>query len=192
MGDRVMTYGDWYQRQNLACLDFFNTYLPEWRTRWVAMNFFDTLLNPDRDEFPNRTVVVNAANLLQVGEFQFLQLAFAHWHGREMQADEASAVFDSFMIHSDVPGWALMYARKIEQLDQANQLDDNDPDYHRYDAEPASAKSKLNPKASFLAAVVFLVGTMAYALALANQTKQCSGQFPPCVTSDEMPNQTAR
>ncbi len=153
------------------------------------MNFFETLLNPDRDEFPNRTVVVNAANLLQVGEFQFLQLAFSHWHGRDMQADEASAIFDSFMIHSDVPGWALMYARKIEQLDQSDRLDENDPNYHRYDAAPASTKGKLNPKASFLATVVFLVGTMAYALALANQTGPCSGQFPPCVTIDEIQQQ---
>jgi hypothetical protein len=26
------------------------------------MNFIDTLLNPDRDEFPNRTMAVNGAN----------------------------------------------------------------------------------------------------------------------------------
>ncbi len=42
------------------------------------MNFIDTLLNPDRDEFPNRTMAVNGANLLQIGEFQFLRLAFVH------------------------------------------------------------------------------------------------------------------
>jgi len=72
------------------------------------MNFFDTLLNPDLDEFPNRTIVCNAANLLDIGEFQFLQLAFVHWHGRDMRQDETGAIFDSFMVHSEVPGWAFV------------------------------------------------------------------------------------
>ena len=150
------------------------------------MNFIDTLLNPDRDEFPNRTMVVNASNLLQIGEFQFLQLAFAHWHGRDMRADEGDAVFDSFMIRSEVPGWALMYARKIEQLDQTGQLDDNDPNYHRYDIDPASIVTKLSPRTGFLAAVVFLAGSLGGAFALASQSAECAGEFPPCLSSSEI------
>lgn len=150
------------------------------------MNLFDILLNPDMDEFPNRTIVVNAANLLEVGEFQFLQLAFAHWHGRDMRSDEANAIFESFMIYSEVPGWALMYARDITQLEQTNQLDDGDPDYHRFDV-PATWSEKANPRARFITAVVFLAGTLGGAFVLANHTTACSGQFPPCVTTDEIP-----
>ena len=154
------------------------------------MNLLDTLLNPDHDEFPNRTIVVNAANLLEIGEFQFLQLAFAHWHGRDMRPEEASALFDSFMVRSEVPGWALLYARDICNLDQDSKLNGNDPDYHRYDVNKLPA-GQLGPKAGFVAAVVFLVGTLGGALALANQSLSgaayCSGQFPPCVTTDELP-----
>ncbi len=158
----------------------------------LVMNFFDTLLNPDMDEFPNRTLVVNGANLLEVGEFQFLQLAFAHWHGRDMRADEANAVFDSFMIHSEVPGWALMYARKIEQLDRDGQLDENDPHYHRFDIAPASTAAKLSPQAGFLAALVFLVGTLGGAFALASQSAECAGEFPPCLSSSEITGPLAK
>ncbi len=155
------------------------------------MNFIDTLLNPDGDEFPNRTIVVNAANLLQIGEFQLLQLAFAHWHGRDMRPDEAGAVFDSFMIRSEVPGWALMYARDIERLERGSQLDGNDPAYHRYDIAFRPVR-KANPKAGFLAAVAFLIGTLGGAFALASQTAECSGQFPPCLSSDEISQSRAQ
>jgi LPS O-antigen subunit length determinant protein (WzzB/FepE family) len=79
-----------------------------------------------------------------------------------------------------------MYARKIEQLDQASQLDDNDPKYHRYDSGPASTAARLNPRAGFLAAVVFLLGTLGGALALASQTAECAGEFPPCLSSSEI------
>ena len=149
------------------------------------MNLLDVLLNPDRDEFPNRTIVVNAANLLEIGEFQLLQLAFAHWHGRDMRAEEASAVFDSFMVRSEVPGWALLYAREILQLDQDSRLDGNDPGYHRFDVAK-NYSGRMSPRASFFAATVFLAASLVGALTLASQTAECAGQFPPCVTSDEI------
>ena len=154
------------------------------------MNLLDILLNPDLDEFPNRTIVVNAANLLEIGEFQILQLAFSHWHGRDMRDDEASAIFNSFMIRSEVPGWALLYARDICQLDQVSELDGNDPAYHRYDVAK-TPPSRMSPRMGFMASVMFLVVTLGGILALANQSltgaAYCSGQFPPCVASDELP-----
>jgi hypothetical protein len=150
------------------------------------MNLLDIFLNPDKDEFPDRTVVVDAANLLQIGEFQFLQLAFAHWHGRDMRPKEADAIFESFMIYSEVPNWALMYATNINQLERDRNLDGNDPNYHRFDVR-ATWSTKASPRAQFATAVVFLVGTLGGALFLANQTAACSGQFPPCVNSNDIP-----
>ena len=38
--------------------------------------FFQTLIQPDREEHPERALIARAANLLQVGEFQLLQLAY--------------------------------------------------------------------------------------------------------------------
>ena len=49
--------------------------------------------------------------------------------------DEARAILYSFMIRSEVAGWALIYARKINQLDQVSEFDGNDPAYHRYDRD---------------------------------------------------------
>ena len=88
------------------------------------------------------------------------------------------------MIRSEVPGWALMYARHIHQLDRAGQLDSNDPAYRRYETQTPPV-SRLSPQAGFIAAVVFLIGTLGGALALARGAAECNGQFPPCVSSDE-------
>ncbi|MDP7547523.1 MAG: hypothetical protein QGF20_09540, partial [Alphaproteobacteria bacterium] len=121
----------------------------------------------------------------QIGEFQLLQLAFAHWHNRDMRPDEAGAIFDSFMIRSEVPGWALMYARNIDQLDRVGQLDGNEPEFHRYDAE-FQPPGRLGGRAGFLTAVVFLVGTLGGAFAVASQLAECTDQFPPCLSSGEI------
>ena len=46
--------------------------------------FFKTLIRPDQEEDPERTLVARAANVLQVGEFQLLQLAYHEWHGHDL------------------------------------------------------------------------------------------------------------
>ena len=50
------------------------------------INFIKTLVRPDQEEDPERTVVARAANILQVGEFQLLQLAYHDWYGQELPA----------------------------------------------------------------------------------------------------------
>lgn len=97
--------------------------------------FFKTLLRPDREEEPERAEVAKAANLLQVGEFQLLQLAYLAWHGEEMPESENDAIFRFYMVHSQVPAWARHYARRVIVLDEMGDLDDRDPRYHRYDTE---------------------------------------------------------
>jgi hypothetical protein len=97
--------------------------------------FFETLLRPDREEEPERAEVARAANLLQIGEFQLLQLAYKSWHGQEMSDKVGDAIFRSYMLSSEVPVWARHFARRIIDLDAKGELDDNDPAYHRYDAE---------------------------------------------------------
>ena len=39
-------------------------------------DFFQTLLKPDWDDNPKKSEILLAANKLEVGEFQFLQLAY--------------------------------------------------------------------------------------------------------------------
>ena len=94
-----------------------------------------TLLRPDDDEDPERGEVIKAANLLQIGEFQLLQLAYHGWHGKELEGRLSDQIFRAYMVHSRVPIWARHYARQIIERAEQGALDDWDPDYHRYDCE---------------------------------------------------------
>lgn len=69
------------------------------------MNFFKVLMNPDQEEkeFGERVIVGKAANLLQVGEFQLLQLAYSDWHGEYLPDEMSSLLFKSYMIENQVP-----------------------------------------------------------------------------------------
>lgn len=102
-----------------------------------AMNLFDVLMHPDREELEmaERTTVGKAANLLQVGEFQFLQLAYRDWFGHDLPDALVDRLFTAYMVRSEVPHWARHYARVILEKEQQGLIDDNDPAYHRYDAE---------------------------------------------------------
>jgi hypothetical protein len=98
-------------------------------------NLFQTLLRPDQEEKSERSEVAQAANLLQIGEFQLLQLAYFEWHGHELQDRQCDAIFQAYMVHHKVPAWARSYARRISQMAELGGLDDHDPAYHRYDSE---------------------------------------------------------
>ncbi len=97
--------------------------------------FFQTLLRPDGEEDRERVEVAKAANLLQIGEFQLLQLAYYAWHGEEMPEAANDRVFRAYMLRGQVPAWARHYARRVIELDEAGELDDGDPRYHRYDVD---------------------------------------------------------
>lgn len=101
------------------------------------MNFFKALLRPDSEEAENaeHAVIAKAANLLQVGEFQFLQLAYREWFGDDLPESAMNPLFKSYMMYGEMPFWARQYARQIIQLDDAGGLNDVDPWYHRYDYE---------------------------------------------------------
>ena len=59
------------------------------------MNFFRVLLNPqsEEDEAGERVQVSAAANVLQVGEVQFLQLAYHEWFGEDMPEPSMANLF---------------------------------------------------------------------------------------------------
>jgi hypothetical protein len=101
------------------------------------MSWFETLYNtffrPDREEHPERAEVARAANFLQIGEFQLLQLAYCDWHGEEMPRSLLDTIFFTYMVEDRVPHWARHYARRILQAAELGGVDDQDPRYHRYD-----------------------------------------------------------
>lgn len=101
----------------------------------MMANLFQTLLRPDREEDPERALVAKAANLLQIGEFQLLQLAYRDWHGAEMRDELSDEMFRSYMLRGEVPPWARHFARRIIVKAELGDLDDADPTYHRYDCD---------------------------------------------------------
>ena len=94
-----------------------------------------TLINPDWDESPKRSEILHAANLLQIGEFQLIQLAHKVWYRKNIPEDKINKIFSDYMITGIIPIWVTYYARDILKLDQANVLDSYNEKYHVYDYE---------------------------------------------------------
>ena len=105
------------------------------------MNFFKALLRPDREELESKdkAVISAAANLLQIGEFQLLQLAYRAWHGRDLPEAMVDKLFAAYMLKDQIPPWARHYARKIIADSEQGRIDDRDPAYHRYDSDYQSS-----------------------------------------------------
>ena len=103
----------------------------------MLSSFWDTMLKPDHEELEmkERLVVISAANQLQVGEFQLMQLAYREWYNKDLPEALVTKLFTSYMLHHQVPHWARHYARCIIDGYERGELDDNAPKFHRYDQE---------------------------------------------------------
>ena len=94
-----------------------------------------TLIKPDWDDSPKRTEILHAANLLQIGEFQLIQLAYKVWYGENLPEDKINKIFSEYMVTGIIPIWVTYYAKDILKLDKANVLDSYNKKYHVYDHE---------------------------------------------------------
>ena len=94
-----------------------------------------TLIKPDWNEDPKRTEILNAANLLQIGEFQLIQLAYKVWYKENLPEDKINNIFSEYMVTGIIPIWVTHYAKDILKLDKANVLDSYNEKYHVYDHE---------------------------------------------------------
>ena len=94
-----------------------------------------TLIKPDWDDSPKRSEILHAANLLQVGEFQLIQLAYKVWYSENLPEDRINTIFSEYMVKGIIPIWVTTYAKDILKLDKANVLNSYDDKYHVYDHE---------------------------------------------------------
>ncbi len=99
------------------------------------MLFLLTLLQPDYEENPERGLIGSAANIVQIGEFQLLQLAYFEWYDHDMSDDITHCVFHAYMVDGQVPHWAKKYAQKVVDADVAGTIDINHEYFHSYDQE---------------------------------------------------------
>jgi len=98
-------------------------------------DFLRTLIKPDWDDNPKRSEILSAANLLQIGEFQLIQLAYKVWYKENLPEDKINQIFEEYMIRGIIPIWVTYYAKDILKLDQVNVLDSYNEKYHVYDHE---------------------------------------------------------
>ena len=94
-----------------------------------------TLIKPDWDDNPKRSKILHAANLLQIGEFQLIQLAYKVWYRENLPENKINNIFSEYMVTGIIPIWVTSYARDILKLDHANVLNSYDEKYHIFDHE---------------------------------------------------------
>ncbi len=142
------------------------------------MNFFETLIRPDKEDKGAKADILGAANLLQIGEFQFLQLAYKEWHGEELPERLMDGLFRAYMFRGEVRPWASHYARTIFERERKGLLDDRDPRYHRYDVEFRSEVP--DGVKNFWIATAVIVLSLGGGLLLADLSTRPGGSvFPP-------------
>jgi len=149
------------------------------------MNFFQTLLHPDQEDDPVRAEIAHAANLLQIGEFQFLQIAYADWHGKDLTGAGLDEMFKAYMLNEVVPPWARHFARKIIAEESMNDVNIDDPQFHRFDSdyfrpEPLGVRK-------FAVAIILISTVLGGGLMVGGMTKStATSVLPPYFEADQL------
>ena len=147
--------------------------------------FFQTLIKPDIDDNPKRTEVIHAANLLQIGEFQLIQLAYKAWYNEELPENKINKIFNEYMITGITPIWVRFYAQDIIKLENANVLDSQNKKYHIYDYEFGKhiENDKQRRKRGIIYAIIICIVFISSHYMAANYVsiEEPSDLFPPYV-----------
>ncbi len=153
------------------------------------MEFFHVLLHPDGDELKlkDRLVVISAANQLQVGEFQLLQLAYQDWFGKNLPEETFARLFSSYMLDNDVPHWARHYARCILDRFERGELDDMDPAFHRYDADEYHTSVRKGVQRFCVAAAGVLIAVFGSIYVANRVVGSATSMLPPYFEEKDLP-----
>ena len=145
--------------------------------------FFKTLIKPDWDASPKRSEILSAANLLHIGEFQLIQLAYKVWYREELPEDRIDKIFSEYIVNGILPIWVTYYARDIIKLDKANVLNSYEEKYHVYDHEFGTYiydEKKRKMRGILVATIVLSVFIFTHFMA-ANYYEEPAGFFPPYI-----------
>ena len=158
------------------------------RLKSSLSELWKTLLRPDHDEeeMKDRLVLIAAANQLQVGEFQFMQLAYREWFAEDLPEARVSKVFTNYMLKSEVPYWARHYARQIIEGCENGTIDENAPHFHRYDHDyhPTVRHGVLKFSFAVACLTVFVGGGILLANIVVNNP---ASMFPPYIELEDLP-----
>jgi len=142
-----------------------------------------TLIKPDWDDDPKRSEILHAANLLQIGEFQLIQLAYKIWYNEDLPEDKINKIFSEYMVTGIIPIWVTFYAKDILKLDQANVLDSYNEKYHIYDHEFGSYiydRKQRRRRGILYATIIAFVFITTHFIA-ANYVEEPAGFYPPYI-----------
>ena len=142
-----------------------------------------TLIKPDWDDNPKRSEILHAANLLQIGEFQLIQLAYKVWYKEDLPEEKINKIFSEYMVTGIIPIWVIYYARDIIKMENANVLNTYDEKYHVYDHEFGSYihdEKQRRKRGIFYAIIICFVFIASHYLA-ANYSEEPAGFYPPYI-----------
>ena len=144
-----------------------------------------TLIKPDWDDNPKRSEILHAANLLQIGEFQLIQLSYKSWYNEDLPEDKINKIFSEYMVTGVIPIWVTHYAQDILKLSKANVLDSFNNKYHVYDHEFGkyiSSEKQRRRRGIFYALIVGVVFIASHYMAINYvEDEGSAGFYPPYV-----------
>ena len=142
-----------------------------------------TLIKPDWEENPKRSEIIHAANLIQIGEFQLIQLAYKDWYNEELHENKINNIFNEYMLTGIIPIWVTEYAQTIIKLEKANVLDYYNEKYHVYDHEfgkHISNEKQRRSRGIFYTILIGFVFVVSHYLAI-NTVDEPAGFYPPYI-----------
>ena len=144
-----------------------------------------TLIKPDWDDNPKRSEILHAANLLQIGEFQLIQLSYKVWYNEDLPEDKINKIFSEYMVTGIIPIWVTHYAQDILKLSKANVLDSFNDKYHVYDHEFGkyiSTEKQRKRRGVFYALIIGIVFIGSHYMAINYVNDEGSaGFYPPYI-----------
>ena len=141
-----------------------------------------TLVKPDWDDNPKRSEILHAANLLHIGEFQLIQLAYKVWYKKNLHEDKINKIFSEYMVTGIIPIWVTYYAQDILKLNKANVLDSFNDKYHVYDHEfgkYVSTEKQRKRRGVFYALIIGVVFIASHYMAINYVEDEGSASFYP-------------
>ena len=142
-----------------------------------------TLIKPDWDDNPKRSEILHAANLLQIGEFQLIQLAYKVWYKEDLPEEKINKIFSEYMVTGIIPVWVITYAKDILKLNKANVLDVHNDKYHVYDHEFGEFIHNYQQRkirGIFYVIIISLMFVASHYMAI-NYVEEPAGFYPPYI-----------
>ena len=145
--------------------------------------FVKTLIKPDWDDNPKRSEILHAANLLQIGEFQLIQLAYKVWYKKDLPEEKISKIFSEYMVSGVIPIWVTYYAKDIIKIEKANALNSYDKKYHIYDHEfgEAITSDQERKRRGIIYTIIIGFVFIASNYVAINFTEESAGFYPPYI-----------